>query len=450
MSNPVRFQDHTAFHVQVLRVTLAGACLYAVLHVLALITPLNTRVAETLVLTASAAALGLAAFPPVRAGLFSAVLLALGVGLLGTLARQALGAPPSSYPWFGIGVYGLAIGVIAGRDLRDYRRYLLPVATALTVALATYVVSAFRTGVNFAGYVPPFLAEPAYGVVYGFLVSVALLVRQISFERDAVTEAYDKVKPALTGEMKDLSDRAVELYGRIQQVLRDRGVQGGPADTLTATVRNLVLKVVHLGPKWNEVEREVGRTSASELLARIEGLDQKIAATSDEVARKQYRMAKEALTSQVRYLQDIARSRERVTARVHNYLATLERLHLAVINHRGADAAKFSDEIQPILDEISNIGQEVDFASEAIREMNEVNEGGSEPDQAAAPQPAAVSAEIELENAAAAVSEAAAEVSPSPASAVAESAAETPAEKKDAKKDEKDPEASLSASAFDN
>ncbi len=445
MSNPVRFQDHTAFHVQVLRVTLAGACLYAVLHVLGLMTPLNTRMADLLVLTLSAAVLGLCACPPTRASLFSAAVLALGLGLLGTLARQALGTPPRAYPWFGIGIYGLAIGIIASRDLRDFRRYLVPVATALSVALATYVVSAFRSGINFAGYVPPFLAEPAYGVVYGFLTSIALLARQISFERDPVTEAYDKVRPTLTGEMKDLSDRAVELYGRIQQVLRDRGVQGGPAESLNATVRNLVLKVVHLGPKWNEVEREVGRTSAADLTARIEGLEKKIAETSDEVARKQYRMAKDALTSQVRYLQDISRSRERVTARVHNYLATLERLHLAVVNHRGADAAKFSDEIQPILDEISSIGAEVDFASEAMREVTDVAEGASEPapakaaEQAAAPAPA--SAEIELENAAAAASEAA-----KPDAATSE----TPAETKDEKKDEKDPEASLAARAFDN
>jgi hypothetical protein len=447
MSNPVRFQDHTAFHVQVLRVTLAGACLYALLYLLALATPLNTRVAETLILTLSAAALGLAALPPTRATLFSSVILALGLGLLGSLARQALGAPPRSYPWFGIGVYGLAIGIIASRDQKDFRRYLIPVASALSVALATYVVSAFRTGINFAGYVPPFLAEPGYGVVFGFLTSIALLGRQLSFERDAVTEAYDRVRPSLTGEMKELSDRAVELYGRIQQVLRDRGVEGGPAESLTATVRNLVLKVVHLGPKWNEVEREVGKTSAADLAARIEGLEKKIAETSDDVARKQYRMAKDALSSQVRYLQDISRSRERVTARVHNYLATLERLHLAVVNHRGADAAKFVGEIQPILDEISNIGHEVDFASEAMREVTEVAEGGREPapaqaaEQAATSGPATVSAEIELENAASEASEAAAETEAQP---------EAPAAKKQDKQDEKDPEASLAARAFDN
>lgn len=446
MSNPVRFQDHTAFHVQVLRVTLAGACLYALLYLLALATPLNTRVAETLILTLSAAVLGLAALPPTRSTLFSSVLLALGLGLLGSLARQALGAPPRSYPWFGIGVYGFAIGIIASRDQKDFRRYLIPAAAALSVALATYVVSAFRTGINFAGYVPPFLAEPGYGVVFGFLTSIALLGRQLSFERDAVTEAYDKVRPALTGEMKDLSDRAVELYGRIQQVLRDRGVQGGPAESLTSTVRNLVLKVVHLGPKWNEVEREVGKTSAADLAARIEGLEKKIGETSDEVARKQYRMAKEALSSQVRYLEDISRSRERVTARVHNYLATLERLHLAVVNHRGADAAKFSDEIQPILDEISSIGHEVDFASEAMREVNEVAEGASEPAQAqaaGAPSPVSAAAEIELESAAAAASEAAAESE----TKTEAPAAETPGAEKP---DEKDPEASLAARAFDN
>jgi hypothetical protein len=374
MSNPIRFQDHTAFHVQVLRVTLAAAAVSTVFYVVGLLVALNSRFSEVFLSSCVVAVLGIAANPPRREKAVAVGLVALGVGLLATLARLALSGSPGGYPWFGVGVSGLAVGILAGRDLQDFRRYVLPLGTAVTMALGTWVTGAFRDGVNFAAYVPPAVAEPMYGALFGFLVSIGLIVRQITVERDLVADTYDKVRPTLTGEMRDLSDRAVALYGRIKQVLRDRREKGAQTDALGQVVRSLVLKVVHLGPRWNEVEREVGRTNPGDLAARIEGLERKIAETADDVARKQYRMAREALGGQLRYLQDIGTSRERVIARVHNYLATLERLHLAVLNHRGADAAKFSDEIQPILEEIDGLGHEMDFASDAIREAAEASD----------------------------------------------------------------------------
>ncbi len=372
MSNPIHFQDHGTFHKDVFRVTIAGAALSLLFYLAGLVLPMAGAASQVILLALAIATMGLAAHPPAKGSLFSSVLLALGIGLLATLSRHALTMAPNAYPWFGVAVYGVALGVIAGRDLRDYRRYLLPVATALSVALATWVDVMFRAGANFTGYVPPFFAEPAHGALFGFLVSIGLLARQIMVTQDPVAEAFDEIKSTLSGEMLELSSRAVVLYQRIQEVLKDRQEKGAETEPdLSRSVQELVMKIISLGPKWNEVEREVEKTSADGLLERLEVLEKKIAGTTDEVARKQYRMAREALQSQAQYLQGISRSRERVMARVHNYLATLERLHLAVINHRGADAAKLSDEIHPILDEIDNFGHEMDFASEAMNEVGD-------------------------------------------------------------------------------
>ncbi len=49
-----------------------------------------------------------------------------------------------------------------------------------------------------------------------------------------------------------------------------------------------------------------------------------------------------------KYLQDISLNREGVMARTYNYLATLERLHLALWNNRGTDAAMLTGEIQHV------------------------------------------------------------------------------------------------------
>ena len=408
MSNSLRFGDHTAFHLQVLRLSLAGAAL-GLLGYLAALALTSLRAAEPAIFTApmsagavghaagalwlmvTVAGLGLAACPPTRKTAITAGLFALGVGLLGGLSYHALANSSPRYVWFGLFVLGAATGVVASRDLKDARRFLVPLALGGTMILAKYVVFTFGARLGFVAHVPSFVAETAYGAIFGFMVSVGLVARQMRLERDPVSQAFQELKPNLSGEMLDLCQRAVKLYARVKEVLGDR--YNGESGEMVQGAESLVLRIFGLARKWHEVEREAGRTSADDLDGRIQDLARKIKKTDDTVARKQYKMAREALNTQLGYLRDISRSGERITAQVYNYLAALERLHLAVLNHQSADAAKLADEIQPILDDIDSIGCEMDFESDALSEVAEVADGDSEEEKVADPEPEATEPE---------------------------------------------------------
>ena len=371
MTQQLRFDSHAAFHQQVLRVTVAAAAFGLVAYVVRLVLSSTSDAMAVTGAAILAAVLGLAANPwqPGRRLMTGAF--ALGVGLVGSLCMFGLATAPRAYPWFGVMVFGAAIGLIAGRDLKDVRRFAVPLATALSVALAMWVKGVFEARLLLTDYVPTFIAEPAYAAAFGFLVSIGLLARQVRIERDRVSQAYDQIKGALSGEMADLCERAMTTYRRIVDALRDNG--GDSAEPkLVKGVQNLLLKIVSLGRRWQEVERDASRTSASDLTERLSELDRKIAEATDAVARRQYEVARDALQAQLGYLRDISRSRERVLARVHAYLAALERVHLGVVNHQGADTAKFSDELQPILDDLDDMGAEIDIASEAITEASEI------------------------------------------------------------------------------
>lgn len=383
MSNPIRFGDHSTFHLQVLRMTLAGAGIGLAGYLVITLFGPGGPWFKAAAMAGAAMILGLAATPPARKDALLSGGLALGVGLLGALAYMGLSGARPRYEWFGVFVYGMSIGIIAGRDLADKRRYLMPLASGAMVMVAMFVVATFAKQVDFTAYVPGFVAGPAYGGLFGFLCGVSLIVRQLWIAQDPVGQAFSEVRPKLSGEMLDLCQRAMALYTRVQEVLQDRRNNGSADPELSRAVRDMVLRIFGLAHKWHEVEREAARSSASDLSSRVEEIEAKLAATSDPVARRQYRMAREALSSQVRYLDDISRNRERVIAQVYNYLAALERLHLAVLNHRGADAAKLTDEIGPILDEIEDVGQEMDLVSDAISEAAEAAEV-EEPEQAPA------------------------------------------------------------------
>ena len=101
----------------------------------------------------------------------------------------------------------------------------------------------------------------------------------------------------------------------------------------------------------------------------MESLEQRIANTEDEITRNQYEQAKAALAEQLRYIKDIGTSRERVLARMHNYLAAMERLRMAVINLESTNASRdAATDVQPLVTDLEKIGADMDSCSEALLE----------------------------------------------------------------------------------
>jgi hypothetical protein len=104
------------------------------------------------------------------------------------------------------------------------------------------------------------------------------------------------------------------------------------------------------------------------LQQRLAELDLRLAACSDAVAQAEFARAREALAAQVDSLAEIARGRERAVARLTHQVAMLERLRLAALRHRSVDAARMGAELQPVVEELSQAGTDLDIASEALSE----------------------------------------------------------------------------------
>ncbi|HEY3353753.1 MAG TPA: hypothetical protein VGQ83_10930, partial [Polyangia bacterium] len=125
---------------------------------------------------------------------------------------------------------------------------------------------------------------------------------------------------------------------------------------------------------------EAHATSAEDLAQRLDSLDERMARTEDRIAREQYGLARTAVLAQLSYLKDIGAGRERIIARMHHDLAGLERLRLALVNHRSADVQRVSADVQGILEDLRSLGQEYDLKAEAMGEAQAaIDPGASEP-----------------------------------------------------------------------
>src|SRR6185295_14352981 len=102
-------------------------------------------------------------------------------------------------------------------------------------------------------------------------------------------------------------------------------------------VRDGVLKTLEVATK--SVEVKIDGASAQQLAERMEELDRRIAAATDDEIKRQYTSARAALSDQARYREHIAKGRERLVARMHNHVAALEKFQLAATGLEAARAA---------------------------------------------------------------------------------------------------------------
>jgi len=363
MATTIRFRDHEEFQRAALHMAIAGGLGGLGVAALSATVPGFGPLGGAWAMAAltGAAAFG-AARPVVRVRVVELVLTvsvicAAGLGF-------ALAAATGRAETFGAAALAIGFGVLVARGGRRFVATLL--AAGAAALLCRYVYANLLVAAAGAG-VPLWIAAGATGGAFAFVGVLGLLPRHLDVTQNRVASAHAASRGVLVGEMRELADRAVALWNKVDASLE-------PDAPTRKAIEDSVLRLFDVGRRWASVEADGARTPADLLAQRMEAMTEKMNRTEDAVAKSQYAQAHAALAEQARYLKEIGAARERVVARMHHYLAAMERLRFAVINHRSADASRLSTEVQPILDDIADLGQEIDLSSEAIAEVERENQ----------------------------------------------------------------------------
>jgi hypothetical protein len=94
----------------------------------------------------------------------------------------------------------------------------------------------------------------------------------------------------------------------------------------------------------------------TEIERRIAEIDQRIAAASDAVAREQYVEARAALADQRRYVDRVGAARERIVARMHHCVATLEKFRMACAQLDATAAAREAADARNAMSVLGELG----------------------------------------------------------------------------------------------
>lgn len=278
-----------------------------------------------------------------------AALLVAGMGLAGIASALALGlALGSTRARAG---FVAAAGALAG------------VAAALA---ATRVMGAQET----ASFAVPLTGLFA-GVSVGLAATLAIATRHVSLVADPVAAAY-RALPPLQGEARELVERGRAIW------------QGSAELTLVDDNRDLVKDGVLRLFAVAERLQAAPALDGAEVDRRIAELDLRISACTDAVAKEQYTEARAALGDQRRYVDRVGAARERIVARMHHCVATLEKFRMACAQLDATAAAREAADARNAMSVLGELGEGLAIAAGATPALG-LPEAAEAAEAAAAP-----------------------------------------------------------------
>jgi hypothetical protein len=347
MSSTLRFREHGDFHRAALQMVVAGALAGVAWFFLA------RAGASIWGVGLLGAVVALAALAPARRWGAREIALRASLVAVGTVA---LWADPR---WGQIGfALGFAAALLTGT--RGLRLAVGLAAGAVVTLIAGYAVGRINTADALRG-APDVLVMALAGSAFAMITTAALAARHLAIVGDPVGEAYTATARETRGEIRELVDRGHDVWSEAAARL--------PAgDANRATLQEGVLRLFEVARRWRASEADGAGPSRDSLAQRMAEFDRRIEATADPVSRDQYRSAREALAEQLRYVDSIDTSRERVIARMHNYVAAMERLRLAAIRLETATTAQEAVDVAPLAASLEELGADMDASCEALVE----------------------------------------------------------------------------------
>ncbi len=344
MSTALRFVDHPGFH-RIFLACAAGAALGGAAGSLA---------GAGLIGGAAGALAGLSwaeARPSTRPSASRGTYVwRMGMRLLACAAGGALvvtGMPVLAMA-LALGI-GLAIGSVhPERGHRPSRGLLVALAGALAGVVATWGSTTVMGAEQTAGLALPLTGALA-GLSVGLAGTLAAATRHVAVVPDPVAAAY-RALPPMGGEARDLVERGRSMWQATSQLPF--------GEDNRELVKDGVLRLFSVAGKLSSAPAVDG----AGIERRIAEIDARIEATTDAVAREQYVEARAALVDQRRYVERVHAARERIVARMHHCVATLEKFRMACTQLDATAAAREAADARNAMSVLGELGDGLSLA----------------------------------------------------------------------------------------
>ncbi len=348
MTSAIRFRNHEQFHRAALHIAVA-----APLAALAS-AALPGGIVVTVAMASAAAAI--AAMVAIRGGSKAPYL----AGSLLALFGAAILVATSKWGGGNVGpaLFALIVALPMATGLRG-RKLLISILAGAGALLVARLAAIQVMHAQDLATLPVWGSSALAGVAVSAASIFALVPRHLHLISDPVATAHAQLRGKTTGEIEELVERCNDLWTQAKGEL-DEG------DANLSILEEAVLRLMETADGWSKAAPNGTNQDAEKLAERMESLSDRIDKADDKVVIKQYEQARAALGEQLKYISGINNNRERVLARMHNYLAAMERLRLAVANLKSSNASREAVDLTPIVESLEELGQDIDSCSSAL------------------------------------------------------------------------------------
>lgn len=409
MLGQLHFDDHAGFQRNTLYWTVAGSA-GALLGLIArhyAVVSGSVPAGQDHVFLLAMVGMGIGAASGFFQGQWSKVGLGAGLGMaLGVAAAMLAGvtALGGAAPWIGAAVAGLGLGIFFGPEAapRNARAVGYALASVLGLYVTTRLVLTQNPVLDVLG--TPGLQDAATGAMLGFFLSLGGVVGRFRLEQDPVKDLWAQTREQLTGDMRELAGQGVRLYEEIlERIKKRRSQEGQDSNALTEAHRvstETTTRLIRLANRWCEIESSYDDTTRPRLEARRKATEEKLKGVNDPVIRAEYTAVLETIDEQLQSFGRIDIARERLVARMHRCLASLERVSLRILQLSTSDAQDASLSLQPELERLDEMSEELSWKSLSVDDLLAASAPAPVKAQApvpAEPQPQALAQEVAQE-----------------------------------------------------
>jgi hypothetical protein len=222
-----------------------------------------------------------------------------------------------------------------GGERPGYLNYALGAALTGGLAVAgTTVARALSSRLLFDFSTPALLVCLLAGLMLSLFVGIGSIAAHLALKPDPVEARCEELIPNLTGELKTLATRALNLYRECGKALAQ--LPREPArEEMARTLSKMTREAVELAAEWSHLEQQLEAGANHGLASQLADLTQSALAAKDPIARQQLELAASALREELQRLEDLKVQRERIVAKLKAEVALLERARVVLIGMRG-------------------------------------------------------------------------------------------------------------------
>ena len=228
------------------------------------------------------------------------------------------------------------------------------------------ILAVFDSNGVLAGLPVP-VAFAVRAALMGFFAGLAAAALHVAGAVDPVEALYRRTAPGLSGELARLAHGAFDLYQRAREALAS-SPQSAARQHVGRSLEAVTARVLDLAGRWHALDVEVGDGAERGVAQRVAEVQKLRLATGDPSARTQLQAAERALNDELAQIRRIRAGRERVLARLHADLATLERTRFSLLALRCTDAHLAASELSQLSEDLGALGAEMDGEARAVDE----------------------------------------------------------------------------------